>query len=414
MTDPISVAVIGAGMAGRSHAHAYRTAQTVYGSEAPPVRLAAIADVNEAFATSTAQRYGFERAETSWQAVAEADDIDAVSIVVANHLHREIAEALLAAGKHVLCEKPLAPTVADAEAMVKAAEAADRVAATGFSYRRSPAISAIRDQVQAGTLGDLLHFNGRYWCDYSADPQAPSSWRYSGPLGSGALADIGSHLIDIAEQLCGPILTINGASLPIVIRDRPVPLAAALGHAAGVAVSDVRAPVTNDDIATFVVEFANGAAGTFSVSRVAHGYPNALGFDLFGADGAASFDLGRNSEFGFVDSTPDPVTNGWRRVLVGPQHPYIQAAQSMPFAGVGHGGQEFFTYQARTFLDEIAGLKRLPAPATFADGLRNLQVEAAIVAAARTGAAVSVDHLTPVAGNRSGIGVEPVKDSAEV
>jgi predicted dehydrogenase len=120
-TNPIGVAVIGAGMAGRSHAHAYRTAQTVFGADAPAVRLVAIADVNEQFATHTQQRYGFERAETSWRAIAEADDINAVSIVVANHLHREIAEGLLAAGKHVLCEKPLAPSVKDARKMVAAA-----------------------------------------------------------------------------------------------------------------------------------------------------------------------------------------------------------------------------------------------------------------------------------------------------
>jgi predicted dehydrogenase len=388
--NQISVAVIGAGMAGRSHAHAYRTAQTVFGADAPPVRLAAIADLNFDFAQHTQQRYGFERAEASWQAVVEADDIDAISIVVANHLHREIAEAALAAGKHVLCEKPLAPSVEDAEAMVQAAEAADRVAACGFSYRRSPAISAIGEQIAAGSLGEVLHFNGRYWCDYSADPDAPTSWRYTGPLGSGALADIGSHLIDTAEQLCGPISTVRGAALPTVIKDRPVPLGAALGHAAGVAVSEDREPVTNDDIATFVVEFASGAAGTFSVSRVAHGFPNSLGFEVFGTQGAASFELGRNSEFGFVDLTPDPATNGWRQVLVGPQHPYVAAAQSMPFTGVGHGGQEFFTYQARAFLDQIAGLDRLPGQASFADGLRNLQVEEAVVAAATTGAAARV------------------------
>ncbi len=390
MNKEISVAVIGAGMAGRSHAHAYRTAQTVFGTDAPPVRLAAIADVNAEFAESQAARYGFERFETSWQAIAEADDIDAVSIVVANHLHREIAEALLASGKHVLCEKPLASSVEDAEAMVRAAEAAGRIAATGFSYRRSPAISAIREQIAAGSLGDLLHFNGRYWCDYSADPQAPISWRYTGPLGSGALADIGSHLIDTAEQVCGPITSIRGAALPIVITERPKPLGTALGHAAGVALSEEREAVTNDDIATFVVEFANGAAGTFSVSRVAQGFPNGLGFEVFGTRGAASFDLGRNSEFGFVDSTPDPAVNGWRQVLVGQHHPYVGAALSMPFTGVGHGGQEFFTFQARAFLDAIAGIDRLPPPATFADGLRNLRVEEAIVAAATTGAAAEV------------------------
>ncbi len=389
-TDPISVAVIGAGMAGRSHAHAYRTAQTVFGTEAPPARLAAIADVNEEFARFTAERYGFERAETSWQAIVEADDIDAVSIVVANHLHREIAEALLASGKHVLCEKPLAPSVEDARAMVAAAEQAPRlVAATGFSYRRAPAIAGVAEQIRGGRLGQVLSFNGRYWCDYGADPDGATSWRYTGPLGSGALADIGSHLIDTSELLCGPIARVTGAVLPTVIKDRPVPLGAALGHAA-TKVSDVREPVTNEDIATFVVEFVNGAAGTFSVSRVALGHANTLGFEVFGTNGAASFDLSANAEFGFVDNGPDPATNGWRRVLVGPDHPYVAAGQSMPFAGVGHGGQDFFTYQARAFLDEIAGLSRLPGPATFAEGLRNLVVEEAVVGSAETGSAVEV------------------------
>ena len=390
MTESIGVAVIGAGMAGRSHAHAYRNAQTVFGTEAPPVRLVAIADINADFAGDTKDRYGFERAESSWQAIVDAHDIEAVSIVVANHLHREIAEALLAAGKHVLCEKPLASTVEDAEAMVKAADASGLVAACGFSYRRSPAVSAVGEQIKTGALGEILHFNGRYWCDYSADPDAPTSWRYEGPLGSGALADLGSHLIDLSEQLCGPIVKIDGATLPIVIKDRPVPIGAALGHAAGGAVSDERRPVTNEDLATFVAEFANGAAGTFSISRVALGHPNGLAFEVFGTKAAALFDLSANAEFSYVDNAPDPVTNGWRRVIVGPDHPYVAAAQSMPFSGIGHGGQEFFTYQARAFLDEIAGLDRLPRQATFADGLRNMRVEEAIVKSAATGAAVTV------------------------
>ena len=202
--------------------------------------MVAIADINADFAGDTKDRYGFERAESSWQAIVDAHDIEAASIVVANHLHREIAEALMAAGKHVLCEKPLASTVEDAEATVKAADASGLVAACGFSYRRSPVVSAVGEQIKIGALGEILHFNGRYWCDYSAEPDAPTSWRYEGPLGSGALADLGSHLIDLSEQLCGPIVKINGATLPIVIKDRPVPIGAALGHAAGGAVSDER------------------------------------------------------------------------------------------------------------------------------------------------------------------------------
>ena len=387
----LGVAVIGAGMAGRSHAQAYRSVRTVFDDALPPVRLVAVADVNAAFATRTADRYGFERAETSWQAVAEADDIDAVSIVVGNALHREVAEGLLAAGKHVLCEKPLAPAVADAEAMVRAAESAGRIAVTGFSYRRAPAVAAVADRVRAGDLGRVLHFNGRYWCDYAADVDAPTSWRYQGALGSGALGDLGSHLVDLAEQLCGPIAEVQGAALPILVTDRPEPLGAAVGHAATVPVSEVRTPVTNEDIATFTASFEGGAAGTFSISRVALGHPNGLGFEVFGDRAAASFDLDRPAEFTYYDRTVPTETSGYRRVLTGPSHPYIAGGLAMGFAGIGHGVQEFFTFQARAFLEEIAGVGSTPRCATFADGLRNLRIEDAIVRSAGSGgAAVAV------------------------
>lgn len=137
--------------------------------------------------------------------------------------------------------------------------------------------------------------------------------------------------------------------------------------------------MTNEDVATFVVSFESGAVGTFSLSRVAIGYPNALQFQLFGTQAGAAFDWHRPAEFAFVDTVPHAVTNGWRQVLVGPEHPYVAAGQAMPFAGVGHGNQDLFTYQARSFLDEIAGLDRLPRCASFADGLHNLRVEEAVV-----------------------------------
>src|SRR3954451_24432904 len=154
-------------MAGRAHAAGYRSATTVFGTDRPDVRLVAIADTNETVADDTARRYGYERAEYDWRAIAEAPDVDVVSVVVANHLHREVVEGLLAAGKHVLCEKPFAPTIADAEAMVLAAAAAvdrqpDLQAAVGFTFRRSPAIAAVKELVDDGSVGRPSHFNGHY------------------------------------------------------------------------------------------------------------------------------------------------------------------------------------------------------------------------------------------------------------
>jgi predicted dehydrogenase len=382
----IGVAVIGAGMAGRAHASGYRTASTLYGEGLPEVRLVAVADVNPAFATDTARRFGYERAEAGWEAVAEAPDVDVVSVVVANPLHRQIVEGLLAAGKHVLCEKPMAPTVEDAEAMVAAAKASGRETGIGFVFRRSPAIAAIRDQVASGAIGRPLHFNGHYWCDYGVDPRAPMSWRYKGGPGSGALSDIGSHLIDLAEFVCGPIASVRGAALPTVITERALPLGAAVGHAAA-ELSDVTEPVENEDLVSFTASFASGAAGTLSASRVAYGLANSLGFEVFTERGAATFDLARAGEFGFADPAPAGPAQGYRQVLVGPAHPYLTGGLPMDFPGVGYGQNDLFSFQARAFLEQVAGLERLPRMASFSEGLRNIRLLDAVAASAKAGGA---------------------------
>jgi predicted dehydrogenase len=387
----IGVAVIGAGMAGRAHAAGYRSASTVYGEGLPEIRLAAIADVNPAFAADTARRFGYERAEGGWEAVAAADDVDVVSVVVANPLHRRIVEGLLAAGKHVLCEKPMAPTVEDAEAMVAAAGASDRETGIGFVFRRSPAIGAIREQLASDAMGRPLHFNGHYWCDYGVDPRGPMSWRYKGGPGSGALSDIGSHLIDLAEFVCGPIQSVRGAVLSTFVTERALPLGAAVGHAAA-EVSDVTEPVENEDLVTFTATFESGATGTLSASRAAFGLANSLGFELFTSSGAATFDLARAGEFGFIDGAPAGPTQGFRQVLVGPGHPYLTGGIPMDFPGVGYGQNDLFTFQARAFLEQVAGLEGLPRLASFSEGLHNIRLLDAVVASAKAGGAdVTID-----------------------
>ncbi|TDO46664.1 putative dehydrogenase [Kribbella sp. VKM Ac-2527] len=386
--NSLGVAVIGAGMVGRAHAAGYRAASQLYDLDLPEIRLVAIADAHEPFAVDGAKRFGYQRAETSWQAIVDAPDIDVVSVAIANELHRPVVEALLAAGKHVLCEKPLAPSVDDAKAMVAAAEAADTVAGVGFSFRRTPAINAIREQLDA--IGPVRHFNGHYWCDYGQNPGNPISWRYKGGPGTGALADIGSHMVDLGEYLCGPIASVSGAVFQTFTTERPVPLGATVGHAAG-AVGDTLEPVENEDIATFTATFANGAVGTFSISRISHGLPNGLGFEIFAADGAAAFDLNRPGEFTFADHGPDAKTNGFRSVLVGPQHPGIDKGIPMDFPSVGHGQNDLFAWQARAFLDQIAGLGKLPPVPSLAHGLHNLEILAAVTQSAlNSGQAVSL------------------------
>ena len=379
---PIGVAVIGAGMVGRAHANAYRNSATVFGLDRPAPRLVAIADVHEPFATDAARRFGFERTETDWRAVVDAPDIQAISVAVANNLHREIVEAALAAGKHVLCEKPLAPSVNDAQAMVDAANAApDQVNAVGFTFRRSPALNAIREQVRGVGLGQVRHVVGNYWTDYGFDPQRPMSWRYQGGPGSGVLADIGSHMVDLAEFFCGDTAGVQGTTMATLIADRPKPIGVAVGHSGGVQLSDERVPVENEDICTFTTSYASGAVGTFSLSRVAFGHANTLRIDLFCENGTASFTMTRPAEFTIIDGGPAEAVNGERTVFVGPWHPYISKGLPMDFPTVGHGQNDFFVFQAKAFLDQIAGISEIPACPDMAHGLHNLRVLEAVVAA---------------------------------
>jgi predicted dehydrogenase len=386
----LGVAVIGAGMAGRAHAAGYRAAPSFYEPDLPEIRYVAIADAHAPFAVDAARRFGYDRAETSWEAIAEADDIDVVSVVVANELHRPVVEALLAAGKHVLCEKPLAGSVEDARAMVEAAEAADTLACIGFSFRRPPGINAIKTQIDADAIGNVCHFNGHYWCDYAQSPTNPISWRYRGGPGTGALADIGSHMIDIGEYLCGAIASVSGAVFRTFTQERPVPLGATVGHAAA-EIGDRMEPVENEDIATFTATFASGAVGTFSVSRVHHGLPNGLGFEVFAERGAALYDNNRPGEFTYADQGPAGETNGFRTVLIGPQHPNMARALPMDFPSVGLGQNDYFAWQCRAFLDQVVGKDLvLPEVPPLAHGLHNMDVQAAVTQSALKGG-ISID-----------------------
>jgi predicted dehydrogenase len=382
--EPLGVAVIGAGMAGRSHAAAYRAAGGVFDTAAPEVRLVAIADINDDLAEDTRRRYGFARTEHDWRAIVNADDIDAVSVVVANHLHREVVEALLAAGKHVLCEKPIAPTVADARAMVEAARVHERVAAVGYTYRWSPGINAIRHELDNGHLGRAVHFNGHAWYAYAHDPEVPMTWRYRGGPGSGVLADTGSHLINTAELLCGPVAEVSGGAFVTAITERPIPAGATVGHGRVESTGEY-APVDNEDVAVFTARFENGAVGSFSASRIAHGEPNGLGFEVFCTKGSAAFDLQRMSEFQISDLAPQEYLNGRRRVYVGPEHPFFARGVPMDAVGTGYATADLFVFQARSFLDEIVGNKSLPRCPSFADGLHSLEVLEAITASATSG-----------------------------
>ena len=389
--SPIGVAVIGAGMAGRAHCAGYRTAPTLFDPPLPPIRYAAVIDANEAVAKDAAARYGYERHGTDWRELLTADDVQVVSVVVANHLHREIVEALLDAGKHVLCEKPIAASIDDARALIAAAEKhPDLATGTAFVYRRQPAVAAIRDLLR-DELGEVSHFNGRYWCDYARSTETPMAWRYKGGPGTGALADIGSHLIDLAEFLCGPMDSVSGATFTTKVTERAVPLGTTYGHATA-ELSDVREPVENDDVASFTAHFESGAVGTFSISRIAPGHANSLAFDLMAEHGAAKWDMDRPAEFSVIRKLRDDGLDGYNQVLAGPAHPYVKGGLPMDFPGVSFGVADLFGYQCRAFLEQVAGIEGgLPKVAPFDDGVRDLTlIDAVARSAAAGGATVSV------------------------
>ena len=377
------IAVIGAGMAGKAHAAAYRVAPTLYASTLPDLRYVSIGDVNAEVGRAAARRYGYERSDTDWRAIADDPDIQVVSVVIANSLHLEVVRGLIEAGKHVLCEKPLSDTLASARKMVDLAREASSVVRIGLTYRRQPGVAAIRDWIRDGTLGRVLHFSGRYWCDYGCNPMAPMSWRYKGPMGSGALADLGSHLTYLSEFLCGGITAVSGGAFATAIKERPVPLGAVVGHGLA-AVSDRKETVENDDYATFTAFFGE-TRGSLEVSRVAAGYPNGLDFEVFCENGAASFHQDTPSQVRLYLNGDHPGRNGYRTVNLGSDHPYVAGGMPIDVSGVGFGQNEGFTYQARAFLEEVAGIpeeESLPRNASFDEGVHNMEILAAVARSA--------------------------------
>ena len=271
MTEQLSVAVIGAGMAGRSHANGYREANTIHGGGLPKIRLAAIADVNLELAREVADRYGFEKALGSWQEVADDPTIDVVSVVVGNSLHREVVEALLAAGKHVLCEKPLAASLEDAEAMVAAAEKATTIAATAYSFRRNPAIEAIRERLADGALGKPAIIEAHYMADYACDPEAPMGWRFRGPLGSGALADLGAHIVDLAREEAGLIARMRRSMARLGLDSRRLSFALGRGSPVAATLRQARASGADLVVATTQRRSRVGAAMLGSIGGLLRG-----------------------------------------------------------------------------------------------------------------------------------------------
>ena len=370
----LNVGMVGYAFMGAAHSQAWRTAPRFFDLPLRP-RMAAVAGRNPTALAAAADRLGWASTETSWQGLVERDDIDLIDICTPGDTHAEIAIAALGAGKHVLCEKPLANSVAEAEAMADAADAAARTGVrsmVGFTYRRVPAILLARTLVAEGRLGTIHHVRAQYLQDWIVDPEAPLSWRLvKEQAGSGALGDIGAHIIDLTQFITGDLIAEVSGKLETFVDERPLP--SEHSGLSGVA-SDERGAVTVDDAAVFLATFGGGAVGVFEATRFANGRKNAIRIEINGSLGSLAFDFEDMNLLHFYDGSDDAVTAGFRRILVTePEHAFM-AAWWPPghLIGYEHG----FTHQVVDLVNDIA-TGADPAP-SFRDGLQVQRVLAAV------------------------------------
>ncbi|WP_329222446.1 Gfo/Idh/MocA family oxidoreductase [Streptomyces sp. NBC_01485] len=398
---PLRVGMVGYAFMGAAHSQGWRTVGRVFDLPRRPV-LAVICGRDASAVRAAADRHGWAETETDWRALIARDDIDLVDICTPGDSHAEIAVAALAAGKHVLCEKPLANTVEEAETMACAAETAYRrgqLAMVGFNYRRVPATALARRMVVEGRLGTLRHVRATYLQDWLVDPEFPLTWRLRRErAGSGSLGDLGAHIVDLAQHLAGERLAGVSAITETFVRQRPLPGGPASGLSAtsaddtGSAAADGTntgigtrtstdistgtrtGMVTVDDAALFTGRFVSGALASFEATRFATGRKNALRLELNGERGSLAFDLERLNELWFHDATEPGTHAGFRRILVTePDHPYLDAWWP---PGHGLGYEHTFVHQARDLVHAVAE-GRSPEP-SFADGLQVQRVLAAV------------------------------------
>jgi predicted dehydrogenase len=333
---------------GRAHSHALHDLPFFTGLQ--PVRKV-ICGIGDDLA-STARQYGWQSCTEDWRAVVADPEVDAVSICTPGNTHAEIAVAASRAGKHVLCEKPLALNAAEARAMLDAARESGRCHMVNFNYRRIPAVALARELIAARRLGDIYYFRATYWQDWPLDPAFPFVWRMdTGVVGAGSMADKGSHIVDLARFLVGEIAEVSAATAIYVKERKDGP---------------ATRPVTTDDAAAFIARFDSGALGLFGTSRMSAGHKNALGFEVNGSRGSLIFDVERLNELQVYFADDPPATRGFRTVMTTePDHPYMKS-----WWPPGHaiGWEHTFVHQYQELLEAVA--EGRPASPGFEDGWR--------------------------------------------
>nr|WP_296069123.1 Gfo/Idh/MocA family oxidoreductase [uncultured Actinoplanes sp.] len=381
MSEQLRVGMVGYAFMGAAHSQAWRTVNHAF--DLPlAARMTAVSGRSPEGVAAAAAKLGWAEHTTDWRTLIARDDIDLIDICTPGDTHAEIALAALAAGKHVLCEKPLANSVEEAREMASAAAkaAAGGVRAMcGFNYRRVPAVALMRQLIADGKIGTIRHVRAVYLQDWIVDPEFPLVWRLRKEVaGSGALGDIGAHIVDMTQFVTGQSITSVSALTETFVKSRPLPSASTgLSASAG---SAQFGEVTVDDAALFLARLSGGAVATYEATRFATGRKNGLRVEINGSLGSVAFDFERMNELEFYDGTRPTAEQGFTRILVTePEHPYM-AAWWPPGHLIGY--EHSFTHEMRDLIEAIATGQQ-PTP-TFQDALQVQLVLDAVSKSAET------------------------------
>lgn len=383
----VNVAIIGTKFMGKAHSNAWRSVNKFFDVGLKPVLKVACGRDPEG-TQEFADTWGWEEAVTDWEKVVERDDIDIIDICTPTYLHKDMFIAAAENGKQIFCEKPAALSYAEAKEMYEAADKAGVLHYLNHNYRRTPAVSFAKQMIEEGKIGHVFHWRGTYLQDWITDPNFPLTWHLQSKYaGAGPHYDLNSHSVDLARYLVGEVSKVS-AMLKTIIKERPLPGAGAGTFKAGTGAAD-RGEVTVDDAAFMVVEFENGALGSFEASRFASGRKNYNYFEIYGSKGSIVFNLERMNELQYLN-LEDPVDEqGFRTILVtNASHPYVSA-----WWPPGHiiGYEHAFVHSVFDFLKAMEN-KTSIAPNMY-DGMRIMQVLEAGIKSSETGQQVKVSDI---------------------
>jgi predicted dehydrogenase len=363
MTE-INVALIGHQFMGKAHSNAYRQVSKFFPGKLEPRLKVICGKASKEELEATARQFGWEESDPDWRRVVERKDIDVVDISTPGFLHHPMAIAAAEAGKHLICEKPLANTLAEAKEMLRAVEKAGVKHYVNFNYRRVPAVALAKQLMADGRLGEIYHYHGAYLQDWIMDPQFPLVWRLEKKYaGSGALGDIGAHAADLAQFLNADIREVVGF-MTTFIKERP--LVDAGPGAWGAKGGRGKGKVTVDDETNFLARFKNGSAGVFESTRFAGGRRNYNTLQIYGSKGSLAWNFERMNELEFFDRTEAGAEQGYKTILATEAaHPYVGA-----WWPPGHivGYEHTFVHAIHDFLTCLEK-DRMPTP-NFRDGVK--------------------------------------------